>query len=278
MDCKQTGYSHLKYGVTMGSINFTISEEQRKEYASGFVLDLILNQGFHFNVILDGPDKDLEPIFVHMMTQEYIDLDSRQNYTPTAKGIEKLSNMKKKYEEYLAHFDIFCAVDLENGTFAFEKIFDLDDAEWDEYINRESFVDLRIAVAWFKKVDPCDFVFLSFLKEGQFSTESDGWQFDLLSGLTWGQVEEIIDSAIQIEELAYETEHGEPISGEAVIEDVIKQGAALNNKLHKREEEHRHESNPFPNDYSTDDEETYVVTNYESYYNPFYISPIWFLF
>lgn len=262
----------------MGSKNFTISKEQRKEYASGFVLDLMVNNGFQFNVILEGADKDLEPLFIHMMAREYIDIDSQQNYSPSVKGIEKLNNMKKKYEEYLAHFDVFCAVDLKNGSFAFEKIFDLDDAEWEEHIHRDTFVDLRIAVAWFKKVDPCDFVFLSFLKEGQFNTEMENWQFDLLSGLTWGQIETIIDSAIQIEDLGYQTENGEDISGEDVIEDVIKQGAELNAQLHKREEEDRHQNNPLPNDYFNDEDEIYVATNYENYYNPYYISPIWFLF
>lgn len=262
----------------MGSKSFTISEDQRKEYAAGFILDLMVNGGFKFNVILEGADQDLEPIFIHMMAKEYIDIDSKQIYSPTLKGLEKLNNMKKKYEEYLAHFDLFCAVDLENGVFAFEKVFDLDDADWDTYINSDRFSDLRIAVAWFKKVDPCDFVFLSFLKEGQFSTDTQNWQFDLLSGLTWEQVENIIDAAIAVENLGYETEKGEYISGKAVLEDIIIQGAELNASLHKREEEDKHQSNPLPNDFYGDENEPYVVTNYESYYNPSYISPIWFLF
>ncbi|MCP4752464.1 MAG: hypothetical protein GY866_16360 [Proteobacteria bacterium] len=262
----------------MGHRHFTISEDQRKEYASGILLDLLVNRGHRYSVVLEGADKDLESLFVYMMSKDYLNLDKKNYYTPTTQGIEKLDNLKKRYEEYLAHFDLFCAVDLEKGVFAFEKIFELDDQEWDQYINQERFVDLRIAVAWFKKINPADFVFLSFLKEGQFDVDKSNWQFDLLSGLIWEQIEEIIDTAIQIEELGYVTEEDEEISGMAVLEDVLKQGARLSEQLQAEEEHLRHESGEYPNDYYNDDHDSYGVTSYESYYDPFYISPIWFLF
>jgi len=213
-----------------------------------------------------------------MMSKDYIRLDEKNNYMPRQLGIEKLENLKQRYEEYLAHFDLFCAVDLESGEFAFEKIFELDDEQWDVYINEERFVDLRIAVAWFKKINPADFVFLSFLKEGRFDTERPNWQFDLLSGLIWEQVEEIVDSAIQVEDLSYETDEEEEISGEAVIEDVIRQGARLSEKLYLEEEHLRHENGEYPNDYYDDDQESYSVVTYQNYYNPFFVSPLWFIF
>jgi len=261
----------------MGHRHFTIPEDQRKEYASGFLLDLMINRGHQYSVVLEGADTDLESLFVYMMSKEYLSLDKKNNYSPTTKGIEKLENLKKRYEEYLAHFDLFCAVDLEEGEFAFEKIFELDDDEWDHFINNERFADLRIAVAWFKKINPSDFVFLSFLKEGQFDVNNSNWQFDLLSGLIWEQIEEIIDTAIQIEELGYVTEDNEEITGMQVIEDVLRQGAKLSEKLHREEEHLKHENGEFPNDYY-DDDHGYVVTTYENYYDPFYVSPIWFLF
>lgn len=265
-------------GKEMGHKYFAITDEQRKEYASGFLLDLMVNTGRRFSVVLEGPDRDLESLLVFMMSKGYIDLDKENYYTPTQKGIEKLENLKRRYEEYLAHFDLFCAVDLETGEFAFERIFELDDMEWENYINQERFVDLRIAVAWFKKINPADFVFLSFLKEGRFDTERANWQFDLLSGLIWEEVEEIIDTAIQIEDLSYEDIDGE-ISGEAVIEDVIRQGAELSEKLYLEEEHLRHESSEYPNDYYDDEEQdNYTVVSYKSYYDPFFVSPLWFIF
>lgn len=262
----------------MGRSYFKITDEQRKEYASGFLLDQMINGGKSYSVVLEDADRDLEPLFVYMMSREYLNLDENNNYVPTSAGSEKLENLKQRYEEYLAHFDLFCAVDLETGEFAFEKIFELDDDAWESFINEERFVDLRIAVAWFKKINPADFVFLSFLKEGRFDTERSDWQFDLLSGLIWGQVEEIIDTAIQIEDLAYHTEEGELIPGETVIEDVIRQGAKLSERLYIEEERLRHESSEYPNDYYDDNQESYSVVTYQSYFDPFFVSPLWFLF
>lgn len=262
----------------MGHLHFTITEEQRKEYAAGFLLDLMVSSGRRYSVVLEGPDNDLESLLVFMMAKSYVDLDKESYYIPTQKGMEKLDNLKQRYEEYLAHFDLFCAVDLEKGEFAFEKIFELDDDQWDSYINQERFIDLRISVAWFKKINPADFVFLSFLKEGRFDTESSNWQFDLLSGLIWQQVEEIIDTAVQIEDLGYESDSGANISGESVIEDVIRQGAGLSEKLYMEEEDLRHENSEFPNDYYDDDQESNSVVAYQSYYDPYYVSPLWFIF
>ncbi len=260
----------------MGSRHYRVTDDQKKEYASGVLLDLLINKKHKYSVLLDGPDRDLESLFVYMMAKEYLDVDKSNNYIPTPCGFKKLDNLHKRYEEYLAHFDIYSAVDLEQGNFAFEHIFEMNDDEWDSYINRDNFVDLRIAVAWFKKMDPTDIVFLSFLKEGQFETGKANWQFDLLSGLIWNQIEEIIDTAIQIEELGYQSET-ETITGEAVIEDAIRQGAQLNARLHAKEERLKRESREFPNDFS-DSGQDHEVTNYESYYNPHYISPIWFIF
>lgn len=262
----------------MGQRHFSIHEEQRREYASGFLLDLMINNDRIYSVVLEGNNRDLEPLLVFMLSKEYIRLDEKNNYTPTQVGIEKLDNLKQRYEEYLAHFDLYCAVDLDSGEFAFEKIFEFDDDEWEAYINQERFVDLRIAVAWFKKINPADFVFLSFLKEGRFDTERSNWQFDLLSGLIWEQVEEIIDSAIQIEDLSYSTEEGELITGEMVIEDVIRQGAKLSERLYMEEEHLRHENSEYPNDYYDDDQEAHSVVTYQSYYDPYFVSPLWFIF
>lgn len=262
----------------MGNRHFTINDDQRKEYASGYLLDLMVNKAYTYSVVLEGADKDLEPLFVYMASKDYLTIDKKNIYRPTTNGIDKMNNLKRRYEEYLSHFDLFCAVDLETAEFAFERIFELDDDEWDEYINDERFVDLRIAVAWFKKINPSDFVFLSFLKEGRFDNSKPNWQFDLLSGLIWEEIEEIIDTAIQIEELGYYTEGGEEISGMRVIEDVVRQGAKLAEQLYREEEHLKHESNEYANDYYDEDHGDYLETTYTSYYDPFFISPIWFLF
>ncbi|MDT8448508.1 MAG: hypothetical protein RRB13_16580 [bacterium] len=259
----------------MGSRNFMITEEQRKEYAAGVLLDKMQDEDLSYSVALEGDDRDLEPLFIHMLAKGYVEVDDQNRYSLTVKGLEKTENLRKRYEEYLSHFDIYCAVDTGSGEFAFEQIFELEDEAWDAFLSEERFLDLRIAVAWFKKINPADFVFLSFLKEGRFDTDRPGWQFDLLSGLIWKEIEEVIDRAVTIEELAYQAENGEWITGEMVLEDVISQGAKINANLHAEEDRFHTDDHELRNDFS-DNQGTYVT--YESYYDPFYISPIWFLF
>lgn len=258
----------------MGSRHFLITEDQRKEYATGVLLDLIKNQDRTFSVALEGSDRDLEPLFIHGISKGYVEIDEENNYSLTVNGLEKVENLLKRYEEYLSHFDVYCAVDTEEGYFAFDKIFDLEDEDWEDFLADERFVDLRIAVAWFKKINPADFVFLSFLKENRFDTGRSGWQFDLLSGLLWEEVENIIDKAVDIEKLGYTSEDGQEITGEMVLQDVITQGAKLNAELHTKEDNLHTDEHELQNDFY--DENRYVV--YESYYDPYYISPIWFLF
>lgn len=262
----------------MGHKNFVISEEQRLEYAAGFLLDHLVNDQIKYSVVLEGADQDLESLFVYMMSKDYLELDKENCYNPTTQGLEKVENLKKRYIEYLAHFDLYCAVDLEEGAFAFEKIFEYEDHEWDTYLQEDRWADLRISIAWFKKVNPADFVFLSYLKEGMFDVKNEGWQFDLMSGLTWTKIEEIVDQAIQIEDLAYIDPEGNEIAGEAVIEDIVTQGAQLNSKLHAEEEHLNQQDHEHQTDYYDDTGGSTMVTTYESYYDPYFISPLWFIF
>ena len=55
----------------MGQKHFSLNEEQRQEYASGVILDLMQNEERKFNVVLEGANLDLEPLFVYMMAKEY---------------------------------------------------------------------------------------------------------------------------------------------------------------------------------------------------------------
>ena len=259
----------------MSRNHYGLTDNQKKEYASGVLLEAMVNKKRLYSVVLEGADRDLESLFIYMLGKDYLDVDSHNRYIVTPRGLEKLDNLRRRYQEYLVHFDIYGAVDLEQGVFAFERIFDLNDEAWKSYVNRDNFVDLRIAVARFKKMNPTDIVFLSFLREGQFDTEQANWQFDLLSGLIWGQIEEIVESAIQIEDLGYQTESGETITGEAVIEDVIRQGAQLNIRLHTKEERL---NRGCAQDFSDSGRDESDVENFEEYRSPRYVNSIWSVF
>lgn len=252
---------------------YSVTEEQKNEFASLYLLHAIVVDKVTVPVYLEGNNVDLEPILEFLMQKEYVTITSGDHYEPTPKGRELLDKFMARYTEFLKIFDIYCAVDLGEGCFAFADYYDMSDAEWNNFLNDERWEDLRVAVAEFKGMNPVEIVFMSFLKEGQFGNRGNGWQFDLLLGSIWDEILDICNSALTADDLSYEDDDGF-VSGEAVMEDVIAQGAELNHDLHKRGEEIERENNEH---HSYDNNDEYVVEEvvYESYYDPFYISPLW---
>ncbi len=265
------------------------SEEQKKQFASLYILNAMVNDKIVIPVYLEGNDEDLEPVLEYLMARQYITIKDNESYETDAKGYEVLKRFMARYSEFLKIFDVYCAVDLGEGRFAFQEYFDLSDAEWESHLNDERWEDLRVAVAEFKELNPVEIVFMSFLKEGQFGDRGNGWQFDLLLGSVWDEILDICNSALSVSDLGYTDEDGDYIEGASVLEDVIAQGAELNLELHKHEESLRNsadckaECDDLSDDMSDDDGEyeTHVTeveyTVYESYYDPFYISPVWAL-
>ena len=156
----------------------------------------------------------------------------------------------------------------------FARFFDFTtDTEWDNYKSDPRFEDLRIAVALFKKMDPAEIVFLSFINEKRFDTSLTGWQMDLLSDAVWNEIEAICTAALKPEQL------GTP----DVIEDIVRQGTDLMMNLLKEEVNQRKEEatqnlqNNTQGEYTEETvvEEYETVEYYQPYYDPFYISPIW---
>ncbi len=263
---------------------FTISEERKKEFAGIFVLEYIINRPYEFSILLEGDDKDLETILEWLLVREYVEIKNQESYIPTAKGRECLKLFLARYSEYLNIFDIYCAVDLEEGTFAFSRYFEFDNpSDWKAYLNDPRWEDLRIAVATRKKMDPVEIVFMSFISECRFGKNKAGWQFDLLLGSIWDEILDICNTALSWEELGYEDEQGK-VEACDVIDDIISQGARIMVELHKKEASFANKEIEHDNSNNDNDEEEYVekvvmeeypYTYYEPYYDPFYISPLW---
>ncbi|MBL0700087.1 MAG: hypothetical protein JJV92_04315 [Desulfosarcina sp.] len=261
---------------------FTVSEEQKKQFAAAYLLKVIVNEKSIIPLYLEEKDADLEPVLEYMMMKDYLSVENKEFYAPTDKGREILGRFMPRYSEFLKIFDIYCAVDLEEGSFAFEEYFNITDAQqWNKYLNDERWEDLRVAVAIYKQLNPVEIVFMSFLQEGQFGNRGEGWQFDLLLGSIWDDILEVCNTALTASDLAYEDEDGLLVDGNMVLEDVIIQGAELNLALHKQEHKlhQKKEQKQKNNDF---DENGYGVANidtevYEYYCQPMYISPLWAL-
>lgn len=243
----------------------TLIENQKKTYKAIILLNEMLNNDRQFLTVGNGDDSVLESIFVDLLSKGYVGT-SGSHYTVTPKGEEVFDTFMKRYNEYLKVYDVFSFVDLDKGEFAFARYFDFDtDEQWDSFKNDDRFEDVRIAVAIFKKLDPTEIVFMSFINENRFDTSSTGWQMDLIDDDIWQEIEEIVQTAIQPDEL-----------GNDAMEDMIRQGSQIMIDLMREEQRRQEEEDRNNNQYQQEEiieEET--VEYYEPYYDPWYVSPIW---
>lgn len=212
-----------------------LSEEKKRELAAVVLLDKMREQGYRPPMVLEGADAPLESLLEWMLTEGYATA-TPDGYAMGERGAALRDLYQKRYTEFLNVFDVFSAVDLAAGEFAFEKYLDMDDGDWRHYLALDRWDDLRVAVAKRKGIDPLDIVFFDMIRNGRFDTRREGWQFDLVLGGLWSEAVEICETAIQVEQLGYEWE-GEAVPGENVIRDVIAQGVELNMRLKERERE-----------------------------------------
>ena len=263
-------------------MTYTVTEEKKKQFAGLYLLERMINRPETFPLFLEKHDRDLEPILEYLLTFEFLEIKEDKNYLPTPKGREIIQKFLERYQDFLRNFDVYSAVDLTQGTFAFASYWEFEsEEEWGAYLHQKQWEDLRVAVAEFKKIDPVEIVFMSFLYEDRFGwSEESGWQFDLLLGSVWDQVLEIVNSALKQEDLGYEAQ-GETVSGEAVLKDIIVQGAELNRRLWDEEDDRdvdlTFDDDPPGGDYYLPPvrQQPMQTEVYERYRDPFYISPCW---
>lgn len=266
--------------------DYTISNERRNEFAGIYLLNTMINQSRTFPVFLEGNDEVLEPILEWLLVKEYVTIRNQELYVPAEKGREALRKFLARYSDFLHIFDVFCAVDLASGEFAFARYFDFaTDAEWKVYLNQNRWDDLRIAVAEYKEMDPVEIIFMSFVRENRFGLTAEGWQFDLLLGSVWDEILEICRTAIHWQQLGYQDAQG-TVSAEAVIEDIIRQGVDLIISLHQQEGRRAliHPTPPPPPQPKVFRDQpvmqpvlmpSHSIDYYDRYHDPKYLSPVW---
>lgn len=252
---------------------YTLDKNTKFRFITFLLLNEMINSKNHFLFELDEDDLLLEDNLKFMFHNGLIKIEE-DKYVPTVKGREYLKKFLERYYEYLKMYDIYCAVDLSNGEFAFASYFDSSDEEWMKTLSDERFKDVRIAVAEFKKIDPLEIVFMSFLNEDRFNTEIKGWQEIVTSDSSWQEIEDICNTAISVQKL----EEGE---NQGVIEDIIKKGSLLMKDILLKEQENQKEEITEVTETIVEEEEYIEMPSYgynyfdSYYYDPFYISPIW---
>jgi hypothetical protein len=255
---------------------YTLLEKDRVKYISLIVLNEIIQYQHYFPVNLTGEDVFLQPFLEGMVSRGFLRIE-RNQYVPTDLGREELVTLYNKYYEFLKFFDVFCAVDLGQGEFAFSSINnDWSDDQWFDFLNQERFSDVRVAVADFKGINPIEIVFMSFLNENRFDCTAPRWQYHLTGHDVWNDIVEICNSAVSLDYL----------KSEGVIENIVVEGSNLALDLIKQAEEANNEQGEVIIEETVTEEvideyvdvvemPTYGYSYWEPYYDPFYISPIW---
>lgn len=258
-------------------MRYELLEKDKDRFISLVLLNEIINQQVYPPVKVTGEDVYLDHHLKVMHAKGLLEVNDGA-YVPTQLAHTELQTFYAKYSEYLKLFDIFCAVDLQSGTFAFEEINNpaFDDDRWADYLSNDRFSDVRVAVAQFKGIDPIEIVFMSFLTEGRFEVGVERWQHNLTGNDVWNEIIDICNTAITKEYL----------DQDGVLENVVKQGAEIALELLKQAEEADNGDDDtlcWPEEVTEVTEEyvevvempVYGYNYYDSYYDPYYISPIW---
>lgn len=257
---------------------YKFTSNKKSAFISMVILNEMIQFQTYFPISLTGNDVVLEPYLNILLAKKFVRIDGNQ-YVPTQLGREEIEKFYVRYYEFIKFFDVFCAVDLEAGEFAFSKINEFEDDQWNKFLNEKRFIDVRVAVAEFKGIDPLEMVFMSFLNENRFDMTVHGWQYVLTDDRTWDEVEEICNTAVSCEYL----------KSEDVMENIVRQGSELALKLIKEAEEAIEQEGEETEEEVTEvvttttteeyvdvvDMPTYGYSYFTPYYDPFYISPIW---
>lgn len=210
---------------------WTTTEEQRLRFAGIFLLEFMINHPQVFQLWLEREDADLEPILEWLLVKEWITIRDAKEYAPSEEGRSIIKRFMDRYARFVYFFDVFSAVDLASGEFAFDRYFELlDEDKWLAYLNEERFEDLRIAIAEHLGIDAVEIVFMSFIREDRFGRDAAGWQFDLLLGSVWDEILGVCNEATDVYELGYQ-DGDRWIDGSDVAEDILQQGGKLLAKL-----------------------------------------------
>lgn len=254
---------------------YTVTQELKNRFIGLTLLNEIINFQMYFDVVPQSGDDLLLISYLQNLEVKGLLRIENTKFVPTNEGRNEVVNMYSKYYEYLKIFDIYCAVDLAKGEFAFEsRNNDFSDDDWITFIDQDRFSDIRVAIAEIKGIDPIEIVFMSFLNEGRFECTGTDWQYNLTEDNVWKEIEEICNTAIR----------GSYLEEQGVVEDITKRATEISIQIIK-------DSETVDSENFEDEEiiETVTTTEYvdivempvyedyywDSYYDPYYVSPLW---
>ncbi|MCP4445125.1 MAG: hypothetical protein GY811_07250 [Myxococcales bacterium] len=252
-----------------------IDAEKQQQFAGIVTLNYVYEMGGSLAQALVGADTLLEPTLAWLEGRGHLQRSEESTYILSDSGTAALGIYRAQFREFLRTFDIYAFVDLDEAVFAYETFFEFEsEDDWNAYIEKEIWADLRIAVAEFKKIDPTTVAFLSFINEGLFNEEGS-WQKDLHDAELWQEVQEVCNCSVATEDLAYEDPVDGHVKGIEVLEDIIREGAEMNLELKALEEELSADEPVEEGERDDDEEEIDVDEYYTPHFEPGYVAPVW---
>jgi hypothetical protein len=203
-----------------------IDPAQRQQLCGIYMLQLLVEETGEVLVPLEREQAFLAPVMEWLHSCDYVQVHDRA-YHPTQKGRDVLGHFLQRYQHFLAEMDVYCAVDLAEGEFAFSSYdtFPTQPA-WESFLAQERWADVRVALCEWKGKDPIEAVFMNFVEEGTFGLSRNGWDYDSFLGQVWEDIAAIAHGAIRLQDLAYE-DQGEFFPASKVAQDIYEQGQQI---------------------------------------------------
>lgn len=239
-------------------INAKLTPEKIREFEMLAVLHYLDTSNQPVSVIDDtAARKCLEDPIKRLLAGQYIDIDAKNNYHLIEKGKTALNGIDDRRLDWLAVYDIFCGVDVKTWTFAFAKFHDFESMEgWKMYLNQLDMLDLRLAVVEYKNhvagsevMNLFDVVFIDWLQRGKFGIGQPDWEFRLMSGDIWKDMESLVQDSIGWKELG-----DDPNGTPEIMDFVLKRGTEVMIEIAEEEERRRKAASISDDDYYGFDE------------------------
>ena len=267
---------------------FKITIEQKDELSALVILYYIIQSGKVYTTNLEGNDLYIKDCLSWLVSKEYLKIVD-DLYFVTVEGKEKGIALQRKCEDFIRRYDILRYVDTNTGEFAYSSIFKYETepcpvtkkSSWDEFLDNSRWHDLRLAAAEFHKINFIEMLFVAFLVDGEFNTESQCWQRDFQTNSVFNEMEKIINNRISLAELGYSaTDQIEYIIGvmQEAKDIMIWIEETENEEIENGEYEYYEEDDDYEHVNYEIVKDTYCPEDYYNFYcNPFYVSPCWSL-
>lgn len=208
---------------------FVIHHDTRIQYAGLFLLKEIVEKNSIFTTHPDDDESVLEPILIWLKEAGHLRLNRHNEYAATKRGREHVFSFLERYSAFTQEYDVFSGVDLKSQDFAIRYYNTFhEEVEWNSFLQDERWEDLRIAIAEYQGFDAIEMTFMRFVHNDHFGRYNNAWNFELLLGAIWEEIQASCNNAVRLQSLACQFSAQSP---EMFLQDILEKGRKLMQEL-----------------------------------------------